>query len=261
MAGPLILHYHLFKNAGTSVDGVLHANFGERWRNHDTQDPAASILHDEAARVIEDNPDLDALSSHQIRPPLPTVDRPVIPIVFLRHPLDRIRSIYSFDRRRGPVTPAAVLASRYGFADYIDAARREGRHLVENGQAMLLTDAWDAQTRRRLPIGVEGHGARAEAFLAALPVVGVVERYDASWAALATLIEPHHPAFSVDARAANVDGERAGSLEERLDLMRAELGEDRYDELVDINAVDFRLYELAQARLADATGGLAHRPS
>jgi hypothetical protein len=27
----IILHYHLFKNAGTSVDAILKRNFGDKW--------------------------------------------------------------------------------------------------------------------------------------------------------------------------------------------------------------------------------------
>ena len=27
----IILHYHLFKNAGTSIDSILQENFGEQW--------------------------------------------------------------------------------------------------------------------------------------------------------------------------------------------------------------------------------------
>ena len=50
MAPALILHYHLFKNAGTSVDQTLSAYFGDGWRNHDLPDPRGSLF----AEDIED---------------------------------------------------------------------------------------------------------------------------------------------------------------------------------------------------------------
>jgi hypothetical protein len=251
MSRPIILHYHLFKNAGTSVDEILKSNFGPRWRNHDQADPAGSVFADEIAALLTAEPELAALSSHQFRPPLPNTDRAVLPIVFLRHPIDRIRSIYTFDRKRGPVTPAAELACHHEFPEYVSTMLVERPDLVRNAQTMLLTDAWDRATRRRLPIGTAGHFERATVFLASLAVVGVVEEYERSWAHFLDLIRPHHPGFAVDVVTRhNVDEHRAAGLEERLAQIRSQLGEALYDELHYANSLDLGLRRSALERLA-----------
>ena len=249
MAPAVILHYHIFKNAGTSVDQVLEANFGARWRNHDQTDPRGSVFPDEVERILAAEPHLVALSSHQMRPPLPDLDRTVLPIVFLRHPLDRIRSVYRFDRRRGPVTKAAEIACSHDFPGYVAAIMAALPHLVSNAQVMLLTDAWDRAANRRLGIGPDGHFERAKAFLQTVPVTGVVEDYDWSWRRLAHLISEHHPAFRVDAgERRNVDQAREARLEERLARMKEELGDDLYAQLEARNSLDFALHAAAARR-------------
>ena len=249
MAPAAILHYHIFKNAGTSVDQVLEANFGARWRNHDQVDPRGSVFADEVERIMAAESSLVALSSHQMRPPLPDLGRIVLPIVFLRHPLDRIRSVYRFDRRRGPMTKAAEMACSHDFPGYVAAVMAALPHLVSNAQVMLLTDAWDRAANRRLDIGPEGHFERARAFLQTVPVVGVVEDYDRSWRRLLHLIAEHHPTFRVAAgERRNVDLDREARLEERLDRMREELGDDLYAELEARNSLDFALHDAAARR-------------
>lgn len=250
MPPPLIVHFHLFKNAGTSVDEALKANFESAWFSHDTDDPGGSVYPEALAAIVADRPDLMAFSSHQLRPPLPDVGRDIVPIVLLRDPIDRIRSIYRFDRRRGPVTPAAEIANRHDFVGYVRSMLRERPQVVGNGQCMLLTDAWNRTTGRRQPIGARGHFERAMAFVETLPVVGVVEQYGATWDALLGLIRPHHPDFAVDAEVRhNADSARSDSLDDRLAEIRSEIGDDLYDELADANSFDSQLHAWATSRL------------
>ncbi|MCB1754984.1 MAG: hypothetical protein KDJ38_05655, partial [Gammaproteobacteria bacterium] len=82
----IIVHYHLFKNAGTSIDKMLKNSFGDAWENYDLPAAGARISPDSLQQYIEENPHLQASSSHQIVPPLPTGDLNVFPIVFLRDP-------------------------------------------------------------------------------------------------------------------------------------------------------------------------------
>ena len=67
----LIVHYHIFKNAGSTFDAMLEATFGSRWANHDKTQAAAFITPAELAEYIQAHPHLDALSSHHAVLPLP----------------------------------------------------------------------------------------------------------------------------------------------------------------------------------------------
>ena len=94
-----VVHFHLFKNAGTTVERGLQDYFGERWASFDKPASAARISQVELETFLNTNQALQAVSSHHLRPPL--VDSTLmkwLPVLFLRHPIDRIRSAYEFER-------------------------------------------------------------------------------------------------------------------------------------------------------------------
>ena len=115
----IILHYHMFKNAGTSVDRILMRNFPDRWvtaefpmnRGNNTQ-----LVED----WIRCNPKAIAFSSHSMQGPIPQIENVrVISVMLLRDPIDRIRSAYSFERLRGGDHTGPRLARENDFAGYI----------------------------------------------------------------------------------------------------------------------------------------------
>ena len=94
----VVLHYHLFKNAGTSVDRILQDNFANTWVTEEF--PASGGNNtDRVEAWIADTPDAVAFSSHTMMGPLPAVPGVrVIPVMLLRDPVARIRSAYRFER-------------------------------------------------------------------------------------------------------------------------------------------------------------------
>ncbi len=70
----VLVHYHLFKNAGTSVDAILRRNFGARWINTEFPPPGQANHQEAIRRLILDNPTLAAVSSHTLMPPAPEID-------------------------------------------------------------------------------------------------------------------------------------------------------------------------------------------
>jgi len=95
----VILHYHLFKNAGTSVDKILQRNFPDQWTTREFPGQGG----DNSAAVtdwIREDIGSIAFSSHTATGPLPAIpDTRAISPLFLRNPLDRIRSVYQVDRK------------------------------------------------------------------------------------------------------------------------------------------------------------------
>ena len=96
----IVVHYHLFKNAGTSVDHLLRKNFSDKWHSFDGNSAGDIINTKELEGVIAAKAEMLAFSSHQIIPPLPVGDFTVYPIVFLRDPIDRIKSAYLFEWKK-----------------------------------------------------------------------------------------------------------------------------------------------------------------
>ena len=117
----VIIHYHIFKNAGTSLDLMLERNFAQQWTEAEFPPRDKDGLSN--SRLVEDflreHPNLLALSSHTAQLPLPKLEREVFPIVFIRHPLDRLMSAYAFERVQKADTHGARLAKQHDFAGYV----------------------------------------------------------------------------------------------------------------------------------------------
>lgn len=100
----VIIHYHIYKNAGTSFDHVLGHNFGDRHELFDGPFPFFTIDQEQLDRIIMRRPHAVAFSSHQIMlPPPSSLDYRALAAIFVRNPFLRIASIYRF--KRGPERP------------------------------------------------------------------------------------------------------------------------------------------------------------
>jgi hypothetical protein len=241
----VVVHYHLFKNAGTSVDEVLQANFGGGWANAEFTARRTNVTEVEA--WLAAHPQVVALSSHtaQLPPPRAPGVTPA-PVIFVRHPLDRIHSAYEFERRQNADTAGSRLARATDFRGYL--ARRIG--------------ARERQCRNfqvgRLAKAVPGEAPELERALQALdrlPFVGLVEDFSQSMERLEAYLRGPFPEFRAFGAKANVL--RGGkTLAERLADIRAELGPIAWAELVDVNAEDLRLWEEVCARYSRSAEAL-----
>jgi hypothetical protein len=242
----ILVHYHMFKNAGSTFDSMLEKSFGPRWTNHDKGQAAAYISPDELRAFIEAHPKLLAVSSHHAVLPVPDVPGvEVTPVLFLRHPLDRVRSVYDFERRQGlesgPVSKGAEHAARLPLADYLRwRLDSTANGVVHNFQTvrMIFNPRYN-----RHPIK-DDEFAVAWSRVKALPFFGLVEEFDAGILLLSRLLRDRGMVFATDYVPRNQSA-REGSLQERLDRMRTEVGDAMWQELVARNQRDLALYELA----------------
>lgn len=247
-AGPrtVVLHYHLFKNAGTSVDAMLRHNFGEAWAEQEF--PAAggrAVGRSNAAEVaayIAANPQLRALSSHTALLPEPTIEGvDIFPVLFIRHPIDRLASAYRFERRQNADTFGARLARQTDFAGYVRCLLdRPGSGVARNFQVMRLAYGTPG------PDGSEFE--RAIRTLDRLPFIGLVEAFEQSLDELERLLAPIHPGFRAVAYTKNVSRDGGDSLADRLAAIEAELGTELYARLIDANAHDLDLFRIVAER-------------
>ena len=198
MTRTIILHYHLFKNAGTSLDLILKRNFGTRWVTAEFptagQTNTGSTNTAAVADWIRANPEAVAFSSHTAQGPIPQIDGvKVISVLFLRDPIARIRSAYAFARQQGAETWGAELAASTDFAGYVRARlARPGDRQCRNFQTHRL-----ALLAPPLAPGPEPEPEldRALRGLVMLSFVGLVAEFDRSVARLARLVQPDFAAF------------------------------------------------------------------
>ena len=237
----LVFHYHLFKNAGTSIDEMLLQNFGTRWAKHEFRVPRS----DNAAAVSEfvrSHPDLDAVSSHTALLPPPQIPEiQIFPVIFLRHPLDRLRSAFDFERQQMADTFGARLAKSHDFAGYVRELLK-GSHYrqARNFQTFCLA--------RNEPGRIHTELERALRALETLPFVGLVEEYDQSLKRLERLLQPRFPHFRARRVHANIASARPHALAERLSAVRNSLGHELYQEVCAANLNDTAIYDWAVRR-------------
>lgn len=241
----IIFHYHLFKNAGTSVDALLKANFPKCWVTKEFSN-VHELNAEQVASWCREDKNAVAFSSHTaLLPPPECRGMEIFPIVFIRHPIDRIASAYHFEKKVNSDKPGADLAKKTTLAGYIDAHLANKKvNQCRNFQSHRL-----AQWFR----GADGEMADlALQTLEALPFVGLVEAYDESIQRLTHWLSPHFPEFRAVVVAKNV-GRNSANLEQKLAEIRREIGAACYQRLLEANAADMAVYHAVQERYANKT--------
>jgi len=248
MTRTVLLHYHLFKNAGTSLDVVLKRNFGDAWITREFERRPRPEHRQELTQWILDNPQATAFSSHTMEAlPPNTPSLRIIPLVFVRQPLDRIASAYNFERKQNIERLGPVIASNTSLAGYVRI-----RMALPNDKACR-----NFQTHR-LAILAKGPGKdlsvleRASSAVQSLPFIGIVESFDESMERLTKLLRPTFPQFKPHSVQANVSArpEPGLGLAQKLAKLQQELGPQVYAQLEAANAQDLALYQLALERVA-----------
>lgn len=236
MPRPIIFHYHLFKNAGSSVDAILAENFPGRWVTREFVGLGPKAMHAAVAAWIDEERDAVAFSSHTAS--LATASTPgvhLFPVVFLRNPIDRIASAYAFERDQPGDRFGAVLARHTSLAGYVEV-RLSLVHdrQCRNYQAHRLAEY--------VPEQVHDEAEAAHRAIDRLPFIGVVEAFDQSLARLQALLGGTFPGFTARPVARNVTSDPSEALDSRLRRIQAQLGTDLFDRLAELNALDTAIH-------------------
>ncbi len=242
----VIIHYHLFKNAGSSVDAILEHNFGSEWA--EIEGPNNKKLTPEMmTEYILDNPEKKAISSHTAVVRLPEIPGvQILPIFFFRHPLGRIQSAYEFERVQDSDSPGSKAAKAGDFAHYL-AWRLSTPMLTQvvNFHAVRLKD-FRVDTLNREPQHFRPRSIEA---LKSLPVVGLVERFDESMIKFGELIRPHFPDFELLNVRANAMTKKGKTVHEKLKTFEEKIGRLTFINLMQLNALDMELYHFVKDEL------------
>jgi len=209
----LILHYHLFKNAGTSVDELLKRSFGSRWVTREFNGGGPAAHRAELARWLQEERDAVAFSSHTAQlPPPAAAGVECFPLIFVRHPIDRIASAYAFETKHGGSGFGAVLARNTTLAGYIEVR-------LSLGHDRQCRNFHVARLAQMFPATDGDERARAMKALDALPFVGLVEAFDAAHGGVAATAFPGLPGCGGGeerhARARHAAGRQAGRATRR----------------------------------------------
>jgi hypothetical protein len=239
----VILHGHIFKNAGSTFDWSLERNFGAGFCDHRDDMDMRKGGADYLADYLAVNSTLNALSSHHLCSPPPKSESINLVRVFLfRHPIARVRSVYDFERKQPEVTPGSIYANKYNFSEYVSwRMRPEVNPTIRN-----------YQLRYCLP-GKHGRSELNDSDLdqvyqdiSSCALVGVVDRYDESMVVFEESLRALFPNIDLSYVIQNVSGKSAASKssEEKSGDVLNEIGTIS-SLLLDNNRLDMKLYELS----------------
>ncbi len=238
----VILHYHLFKNAGTSIDNILKKSFAAEWENYDKPNSNEKISAAEMERFILSRPDLKAVSSHQVVPPQPDKELEIFPIIFFRHPIERIRSCYLFETQKqlGLESPSMSLR------DYIEQkfTIHRGSNIEEFHSTTIANLGYNAKNMSK-SLSDNEILERAINFVDSLPCYGIVDFFEESLKRYHCLMSKSFPQFKPFIVRANTTQDASISLQQRLDIIRDEIGNELYLTVQQRNAIDLALYDHA----------------
>jgi hypothetical protein len=241
----IIVHFHFFKNAGSSVEFLLRDHFGEDFALYEHGLPTETFPATVLVPFLQKHERLQAISSHTICFPAPSHrDWSVFPVVFLRHPLDRVLSMYHYEKQQDSNNPGVQVARERGLAGYVEAALSETRsRSLRNYQAWMLAHGSEA------PEDGSALLRAATGTLTRLPVVGVVDEFAESVRQFNEWLSPHFRDLDLQPVHRNRGIGTGSSMDERLRTFRARIGEDLFGRLERENAVDLELYGIARRRL------------
>lgn len=227
----IILHYHLFKNAGTSLDRILKDNFAEAWVTAEFP-PSDGNNTDQVESWIADTPDAVAYSSHTLLGPLPQIAGvEIIPVILLRDPLARIRSAYQFECKQDVDTWGAKLARTHDLEGYVRARLdRTGDCQCRNFQTSRLASMVPGDTPE------VDRAISVVRLFQETGVIGRVEKFAETLDALAARVKPVFPDFKAEVVRANVSAKPDGPQSANNAVM-ALLGEANQDDLAVLEAL------------------------
>ena len=233
-----IVHYHIFKNAGTSVDSALRESFDGQWAEFDGPHADSVVTADQVSARLASDDALIALSTHQGRV---RIRADILPILFLRHPIVRARSVFEFTKRNRSSPPPPHLAG--DFADYVAWAleSRDGGVVIRDYQVVHLSQA-SFRTPLLMAEARQADLQEACDLLTRMGKVGIVERFDHSIRAYQSAYQPLIPGLKLEPKWENATSDKAVLLDQRLADIRSSLGGTLYNGLVEANRLDLELY-------------------
>lgn len=239
----VIVHYHFFKNGGSTLTAALKRNFGSDFAEIESGVANVPLDGGELMDTILARPNLRAVSSHTLRPPLPDTKGIVVyEIYLLRNPLDRLRSIYDFFRYKGGQHALVEPAKRLDLTSFLKLIIADHGYMAENSQLRALVCGGE-RTPQKMDL------EEAARILRKAACVGVVENYDASMTAAEHHLRTVFPKLDLTCLPRNVSMKRNENLQERLNELQSVCGSNLYEELLALNELDIQLVDMAAAEV------------
>jgi Sulfotransferase family len=247
---PLFIHYHIFKNAGSSVEKTLQQNFGASLHLYDAPAPDGLLTAEDIETYVSHNPAVKAISTHQATLPPPDIpSRNVTSGILIRDPIARIQSMYLFEKQQSHFSLGGNKAKELDFKDYVEWRLSASPSSMCNYQVHFCSRTKD----RRYDKPDFADLQRAIANLEKIDLVGTVERYS-EWLSLAQwLLSKQFRRLSLTVVHENISVPRNDHAPATiLHGLEKELGPSLLERLLQCNYLDQCLYRVADSRLTQS---------
>lgn len=244
MTKKLFIHYHIFKNAGTSLGRALQDTFKGDMYFFDSGKPGGvvtnSMLVDFVVSNIKNSP--ACLSSHQAC--LASSNVPgyqVIKFILLREPLRRFFSMYNYHKRITPsLTQFDLMASQLSFKDFMKWLIQNAKVVRSNFQTNYCSKI-DSKVKNitisEYMMAVENlHNADA---------VGTVERYNESLTLFNKVLNANQMAGKLKSYLENSSNQQ----NDPMGYIHDQLGPELIGQIIELNEFDYKLYDYANSIL------------
>ena len=244
---PIIVHSHIYKCAGTSIISSLKHYFGDGLILAERATPSDPFLGgNDIERLLCDNDSVCAISSHSVTCSLPKSagGRKVIPIVLLRNPIQRARSVYYFNKKNPPTNCyiSDVSKSSDTFDEWMGKVLYSPikRSLINFQARFFLKNFIPSKDLDTLQINEAKRALFSDDIY-----IGTVERIHESLALWEYGLRKYYPNLDLSVRTENTTSNI------RKSSSKADVLSDINLEYFTQNNIDFELHRLASARLDD----------
>lgn len=245
----VLCHYHIYKNSGTTFDALLAKNFKDKHICFDGPFPFFIIDQEQLSRIIERKSEIIAFSSHQIQLPAPTsINFRVLPVVFIRHPLLRIHSIYNFKRQDYDSTSTSKAAQNMSFDDWVTYCFKDKHEItiVSNAQTRLLSAVHRQKPlMQRSPDGMIYDVVQAAKNISQVELLARTEYFGEDVSRFPEILDQYNIEFKyADIKPQNTTSKNLHkSIEERISDLKDSLSENNFNRLIAANEQDIHLFE------------------
>ena len=242
----VIVHVHIFKNAGSSLDGALERNFKDAFVDH-REDHLIRTNEEFLKEYLQKHENIQVFSSHSVYFKPRSFDNVNLhPIYMLRHPIERIKSVYNFEKKQpAGDSLGAKMAKQFNFEEYVSWRMQDDvPPTIRNLQTVFLAGANHHANHldKKFQLALET--------LNESPLIGVVDRYDESMVVFEEYLRPFFPDIDLSYVRKNVtDTNIELSVEEKVNKILMQFDTEMQEKIKKKNEYDLELYERANTLL------------
>ncbi|KAF0569361.1 hypothetical protein FQV37_2842 [Psychrobacter nivimaris] len=239
----VLLHLHIFKNAGTTFDRALSKLFQDQMTSYDTENPGARISIEHLTQIQQAHPESRVITSHQVGLPVPVYSGVIFhPVFFLRNPIERIQSCYHFEKDVQKLMNDDVTMEMYVRRNLnnpkinacfgIQLATIADNRYIKNWNRDELTDIVVNSALNNMQT--------ARCF-------GLVDRFDESFEFICHRLETYFPELTKNIKPAQQNiSEASKNIDDKTKYVQDNLSKETYSKMLDALKGEIILYETAQ---------------